>query len=70
MFKKLTACVSTGLEKVTEFSQKQITDALFSRYPDINEVLEVLQRIKGEANEAIEGKLRGFDGMYLQNLSL
>jgi len=55
MFKKLTACVTTGLEKVTEFSQKQISDALLSRYPDINEVLEVLQRIKGEANEAIEG---------------
>ena len=56
MFKKLTSCLSTGLSKVVDVSQTQIIDALSRRYPDIGEVLEVLERIKNESNEAIGGK--------------
>jgi len=55
MFKKLTSCLSTGLSKVVDVSQTQIIDALSRRYPDIGEVLEVLERIKNESNEAIGG---------------
>jgi len=55
MFKKLTSCLTTGLSKVVDVSQTQIIDALSRRYPDIGEVLEVLERIKNESNEAIEG---------------
>jgi len=55
MFKKLTSCLSTGLSKVADFSQTQMLDALSRRYPDIQEVLDVLEKITGAQNEAIEG---------------
>ena len=45
MFKKLTKALSTGIEKVLEFSQTQISEALLQRYPDFNEVIEVLEKL-------------------------
>ena len=54
MLKKLTNCVSLGFEKIVDFSQNQMFELLSKRYPDINEVLEVLDRLKGDEN-AIDG---------------
>lgn len=48
MLKKLTNCVSLGFEKIVDFSQNQMFELLSKRYPDINEVLEVLDRLKGK----------------------
>ena len=53
MFKKLTSCLSSGLTKALDYSQTQMLDTLSRRYPDIGEVLEVLERLQGK--EAIEG---------------
>ena len=50
MLKKLTSCVSHGFEKIVDFSQNQMFELLSKRYPDINEVLEVLDRLKGKKN--------------------
>ena len=50
MLKKLTNCVSLGFEKIVDFSQNQMFELLSKRYPDINEVLEVLDRLKGKKN--------------------
>ena len=49
MFKKLTNCLSVGFEKAVDFSQNQLTDSLSRKYPDIGEVLEVLERLKGQS---------------------
>ena len=56
MFKKFTSALSTGLDKVVDYSQAQILVALTKRYPDIGEVQELLAHISNESNEAIEGK--------------
>ena len=56
MFKKFTSALSTGLDKVVDYSQAQILVALTKRYPDISEVQELLAHISNESNEAIEGK--------------
>ena len=56
MFKKFTSALSTGLDKVVDYSQAQILVALTKRYPDIGEVQELLTLISNESNEAIEGK--------------
>ena len=50
MLKKLTNCVSLGFEKIVDFSQNQMFELLSKRYPDINEVLEVLNQLKGKNN--------------------
>ena len=49
MLKKLTSCVSHGFEKIVDFSQNQMFELLSKRYPDINEVLEVLNHLKGKS---------------------
>ena len=54
MFKKLGKFVTEGLNKALDFTQTQTLGALTHRYPDINEVLEVFERLKGNQN-AIEG---------------
>ena len=54
MFKKLGKFVTEGLTKALDFTQTQTLGALTHRYPDINEVLEVFERLKGNQN-AIEG---------------
>ena len=51
MLKKLTNCVSLGFEKIVDFSQNQMFELLSKRYPDINEVLEVLDRLKGKKKQ-------------------
>ena len=51
MLKKLTSCVSHGFEKIVDFSQNQMFELLSKRYPDINEVLEVLDRLKGNKKQ-------------------
>jgi len=55
MFKKFTSALSSGLDKVVDYSQAQILVALTKRYPDIGEVQELLALISNESNEAIEG---------------
>ncbi len=56
MFKKLTKVLSTGLEKVVDYAQTQVVDTLSRRYPDIDEVLTVLEGLTGNQHlEAIEG---------------
>ena len=55
MLKKLTNCVSLGFEKIVDFSQNQMFELLSKRYPDINEVLEVLDLLKG--NNPYENKI-------------
>ena len=71
MFKKLGKFVTEGLNKALDFTQTQTLGALTHRYPDINEVLEVFERLKGNQN-AIEGpsevrttkKFREINGKY------
>ena len=55
MLKKLTNCVSHGFEKIVDFSQNQMFELLSKRYPDINEVLEVLDLLKGK--KPLENKI-------------
>ena len=55
MFKKVTTCLNAGLNKVLDIPQAQVKEAINRRYPDLPEVLEVLERISG-SNEAIEGE--------------
>ena len=55
MFKKVTTCLNAGLNKVLEIPHTQVKEAINRRYPDLPEVLEVLERISG-SNEAIEGE--------------
>lgn len=71
MLKKLGHCLSLGLGKAVDFSQNQAKDALSRRYPDINEVLEVLERLKGVDQAAIEctdssasGSVQADDGRW------
>ena len=69
MFKKFTSALSTGLDKVVDYSQAQILVALTKRYPDIGEVQELLALISNESNEAIEGKKHNYIIDYGQNSS-
>ena len=77
MFKKLGKFVTEGLNKALDFTQTQTLGALTHRYPDINEVLEVFERLKGNQN-AIEGpsevrttrKFREINGKYFVYLEL
>ena len=52
MFNKFTTCldrIEAGLDKILDFPYVQLADAINRRYPDLAEVLELLERIGGDS---------------------
>lgn len=64
MFSKLTKCLSTGLSNFADFSQTQLLKALSKKYPDFNEVLEVLESIDGPPANVDEVESPEDDGRW------